>query len=213
MTAPAQDPARTERRRREHERQAVVFGLLIAFLAVVGLGALAVYTGAVSSPFGQPITSPSGEAAPADLEPCLPQAKGDADGAMPVAYSKIRLTILNASDTSGLAAAHAEVLGDRGFHIVTVGDLEEDIAQSELRFGVKGIRQAYTVAAQYPEMRLVLDDREKNNVDLAVGLDWERPLAEDDVTIRADQPLENRPGCVPASEITPVKQEAAAGDD
>ncbi|MEK8227446.1 hypothetical protein NKG05_17085 [Oerskovia sp. M15] len=33
-----------------HERQAVVFGLLVAFLAITGIGALAVYTGAVDAP-------------------------------------------------------------------------------------------------------------------------------------------------------------------
>ena len=41
-----------------HERQAVVFGLLIAALAVVGLGALAVYTGAIDAPFDRPLSSP-----------------------------------------------------------------------------------------------------------------------------------------------------------
>ena len=33
--------ARTQRRRRKHERQALVFGLLIAFLAVSGLASTA----------------------------------------------------------------------------------------------------------------------------------------------------------------------------
>jgi hypothetical protein len=210
VTAPAQDPARTERRRREHERQAVVFGLLIAFLAVVGLGALAVYTGAVNSPIGQPIASPDAEVEPEGPVPCLPKVKGDAAGAVPVAYSKIRVRVFNASETTGLAAAHAEVLGDRGFDVIDTGNLDHHITESELRFGVKGIRAAYTLAAQYPEMRLVLDDRPGIAVDLAVGTEWERPLAEEDVPIQADKPLENRPGCVPAKEITPLKQEEAA---
>ena len=207
MTTPAQDPARTERRRREHERQAVVFGLLIAFLAVVGLAALAVYTGAVDAPIGESAASPRPEAEPAEPVPCLPRPKGNAEGVRPATYSDVRVRVFNASDTAGLAAAHAEVLNDRGFDVVDEGNLDHKIERSELRFGTKGIRAAYTVAAHYPELRLVLDDRSGNVVDLAVGTEWERPLAEEDVPISADQPLENRPGCVPAGEMTPVARE------
>ena len=209
MTTPAQDPARTERRRREHERQAVVFGLLIAFLAVIGLAALAVYTGAVNAPLPNPASSPVAEADPEGPVPCLPRVKGQADGALPVPYSSVRLRIFNASDVSGLAAAHAEVLNDRGFNVIKTGNLDHHITKSELRFGTKGIRHAYTVAAQYPEIRLVLDDRTGKAVDLAVGTEWDRPLPEEDVTIRADKPLQNRQGCVPAKEIEPVAREGS----
>jgi hypothetical protein len=210
VTTPVQDPARTERRRREHERQAVVFGLLIAFLAVIGLAALAVYTGAVNSPVPNAGTEPSAEAEPVDPVPCLPRRKGQAEGVLPMPYSEVRLRVFNASDASGLARAHAEVLSDRAFNVIDTGDLDHQIPESELRFGTRGIRAAYTVAAQFPEIRLVLDDRKGTAVDLAVGTEWERPLPEEDVPISADTPLENRPGCVPARDITPVAQEHAA---
>ena len=45
------DRARALRRRHMRERQAVVFGVLLAALAVIGLGAAAVYTGSLSLPF------------------------------------------------------------------------------------------------------------------------------------------------------------------
>lgn len=213
MTTPVQDPARTERRRREHERQAVVFGLLIAFLAVIGLAAVAVYTGAVNAPIGQTAASPSAAAAPESPVPCLPAMKGQPDGALPVPYADVRLRVFNGSGSTGLAAAHAEVLNDRGFDIITTGNLTYQVPESELRFGVKGIRAAYTVAAQYPEIRMVLDDRAGKAVDLAVGVDWDRPMAEEEVPLSADEPLKNRPGCVPAKEITPVKQEKVGAED
>jgi hypothetical protein len=44
------DRARTLRRRHMHERQAVIFGVLLAGLALAGLGAAAVYTGTLAVP-------------------------------------------------------------------------------------------------------------------------------------------------------------------
>jgi hypothetical protein len=209
--SPAQDPVRVARRRREHERQAVVFGLLIALLAVAGLGAVAVYTGAVESPFDQPINTPGVVEEEAGQVPCLPSVKNQPDGALPVPYSDVRVRILNASRTPGLAHAHAEVLGERGFNVIFTGDLEHVNPWSELRFGTAGIVRAYTLAAQFPEIAMVLDDREGPAVDLLVGEEYERPLPDDEVPLRANQPLQNAPDCVPADEITPVPREFGVG--
>lgn len=212
MTSPAQDPVRIERRRREHERQAVVFGLLVALLAVTGLGALALYTGAIDSPFDQPIHTPgTEEAAEVGPVPCLPAVEGQPDGALPVSYSDVELRVINASTTTGLARAHADVLRDRGFTIALTGDLDHLLPRTELRFGPAGIVAAYTLAGHFPEVRMVLDDREDAVVDLLVGEEYERPLPEEEVPLLADQPLQNAPGCVPAEEITPVPQEFAVG--
>ncbi|AEG45441.1 LytR C-terminal domain-containing protein [Isoptericola variabilis] len=213
MTSPAHDPVRVELRRRERERQAVVFGLLIAVLAVSGLGALALYTGAIESPFDQPIRTPGTEAAPAGPVPCLPAVEGQPDGALPVAYSDVEVRVINASTTSGLAGAHAEVLRDRGFNVVLTGDLDHLLTHSELRFGTSGIVAAYTLAAQLSDVRMVLDDRQDAVVDLLVGEEYERPVPEEEVALRADEPLQNAPGCVQVEEITPVAQEYAVGQE
>ena len=79
MTSPGYDQARVERRRREHERQAVVFGVLIAFLAVCGIFALAVYSGAISSPFNRPFTTVGVAEQETYPVPCLPPIKGQLD--------------------------------------------------------------------------------------------------------------------------------------
>lgn len=211
MTSPAQDPVRVARRRREHERQAVVFGLLVALLALTGLGALALYTGAVDSPFDQPIHTPGSEEAETGPVPCLPAVEGQPDGALPVAYSEVQVRVINASTTTGLARAHADVLRDRGFTIALTGDLDHLLPRTELRFGRAGIVAAYTLAGHFPELRMVLDDREDAVVDLLVGEEYERPLPEEEVTLLADQPLQNLSDCVPADEVTPVPQEFAVG--
>jgi hypothetical protein len=199
-----------ERRRREHERQAVVFGVLIAFLAVCGIFALAVYSGAISSPFNASFTTVGETEQESYPVPCLPAVEGQPDGALPVAYSKIAVRVLNATAVStvvgeaGAAAAFEKELDRRGFDVITLGDYEgEQKVYSELRFGKKGVVAAYTLAEHLPDVRLVLDERKGASVDLLVGEQYEAPYPVDDVAVSSDQPLQNREGCVAIGEITP----------
>ena len=212
MTSPVHDQARVERRRREHERQAVVFGVLIAFLAVCGIFALAVYSGAISSPFNRPFATVGVTAQEDYPAPCLPAVEGQPDGALPIAYSDIRILVLNASGEgpngigqAGLGGVYEQALAARGFEVTGVTAADENLTYSELRFGKGGIVAAYTVAAQFPEIRLVLDDRKSKDptVDLMIGADYEAPLDIEDVAIAADTPLTNAEECVPTSEIDP----------
>jgi hypothetical protein len=204
---------RIERRRRKHERQAVVFGLLIALLAVTGLVAVALYTGAIESPFDQPIHTPGAGDDEAPTPPCLPAVEGQPDGPLPVPYAEVQVRVINASTTSGLAGAYSEVLVDRGFTVAVTGNLARAITKSELRFGVNGIVHAYTLAAHLPEVRMVLDDRQDAVVDVLLGEEYERPVPAEEVPLRADQPLQNAPDCRPAAELTPRAQEYAVGHE
>ncbi|MCL1870233.1 MAG: LytR C-terminal domain-containing protein [Promicromonosporaceae bacterium] len=200
MSSPVQDPARVARRRREHERQAAIYGVLVAVLVLIGLFALAVYTGAITPPFARGITQ--NVEAPVTA-PCLPKVKDQPDGALPVAYGSIHLNIYNASGVAQIATANKTVLERRGFVVGTVGDYTSVIQLNELRFGEKGIVAAYTVAAQFPRMRMVLDARTDASVSLLVGKEYDRPLDEGKVTIAPDHPLKNMAGCKPATELTP----------
>lgn len=206
MTTPGHDQARVERRRREHERQAVVFGVLIAFLAVCGIFALAVYSGAINAPFNRPFTTVGVSAQKTYPVPCLPAVEGQPDGALPVAYTEVEVLLLNASEESGLASAHETVLAKRGFTIRDTGNVPLLLEESEIRFGTKGTVQAYTLAAQFPSMRLVLDDREGRAIDLLIGADFDPPLKVEDVDVAADQPLQNGEGCEPMDSIEPEQR-------
>lgn len=181
----------------------MVFGVLIAFLAVCGIFALAVFSGAVSSPFDRPFTAVGATEQETYPVPCLPAVKGQPDGALPTAYSKVKVNLLNATQESGLAGAHKTVLADRGFNIIDTDNVPTLLQESEIRFGPAGIVQAYTLAAQFPKARLVLDDRTGPVVDLLIGENFDAPLDVEDVDVAADQPLRNVEGCESADSIQP----------
>ncbi|GAB3174998.1 LytR C-terminal domain-containing protein [Myceligenerans halotolerans] len=207
MTDPSYDEARVARRRRQHERQAVVFGVIIAFLAVAGIFALAMYTGSLVGPFQREFTVVGVSQQEEVPAPCLPEVEGQPDGALPLPYADVEVNSLNASDNQGVAKAFETALVSQGFTVLELGTMpeEERLDVSELRFGAKGIVQAYTLAAQFPSIRMVMDDRGGTKVDLLIGEEYDTPVDIEDVP-PADEPLENVDGCVPADEITPKER-------
>ena len=119
-------------RRHKHERQAVVFGALIAALALAGLGATAIYTGAMDAPFlARDFTTPSPDAIPEDPKaPCPP-----AD-ALPVALPSIQVRVLNSTGISGLAGTASTTLTAAGFVVLEVGNYPMKVTGgSRIQFG------------------------------------------------------------------------------
>ncbi|WP_083371705.1 LytR C-terminal domain-containing protein [Paraoerskovia marina] len=202
MTTPQQPTARDRRRRREHERQALVFGILIAILAVIGVGSLAVYTGAVESPFNRGFTT-IGESKDTLQQPCVP------DETMPVSYKSVSVTVLNASGRTGIATITGDMLVDRGFQVAEVGNaLDENGNAEELPYtlvssNAAGLAAAYTVAAQLTNSAVVLDDRPEPTVDVRVGANFDGLIPEDEVTLEADVPLTSPDQCTDVEDITP----------
>ncbi|MDO8121953.1 LytR C-terminal domain-containing protein [Isoptericola sp. b490] len=196
------DRARALRRRHQHERQAVVFGSLIAGLAVAALGAVAVYTdsiqpGFLDRSFVTPSAAPNGPVLPPP--PCPPQ------GALPAAYGSVTVSVYNASSRNGLAGTTADVLAGRGFAIGTVADYpgSAPAVPVEVLFGETGIANAYTVAAQLIKPRLVLDTRQDASVDLVVGVDFAGMVPTDQVALDPTTPLVGVAGCVTLDDALP----------
>jgi len=197
------DRERLLRRRREHARQIVIFGLLGTLLASAFVVALLAFGGALQLPFDRDFSS-GRDAAPAFTPPCLPSVPGQIDGPLPVPYDEIELRVFNASGVGGVATASQTVLNRRGFVINTLGDWETIMPINQLRFGTEGIVAAYTVAAHFEDIQMVLDNRPDSSVDLIMGEDFDEPLPTTEVTLAADQPLLNIRGCQPAYELDPA---------
>ncbi|MHA7133703.1 LytR C-terminal domain-containing protein [Oerskovia turbata] len=187
-----------------HERQAVVFGLLVALLTIAGIGALAVYTGAVEPPFDRAFSSPKVDGVIADADaPCL------AADTLPVAYNEVNVRIFNATGKGGLGAANEQVLRNRGFTISLVGNLQTPAGEAatqhstQISFGAAGIAHAYTLAAHYKDPVLVLDDRADSTVDLVLGKNFVNLVDDELVVTDPTVPLTNPAKCVALETITP----------
>ncbi len=193
MAGSAPDRQQSLRRRHKHERQAVIFGSLVAALAVAGLGATAVYTDVLEVPFLQRefTTPPAEEVADTPDAPCVPE------GTLPVAYNTIQVNVLNGSGRVGLAGATSTSLTGRGFLVLETGNYPSRlVTNAQLGFGQAGLAAAYTLAANLESATLVLDQREDATVDLVLGEAFSGLLDPAAVALDMAAPLASPEGCI-----------------
>ena len=201
------DRARTLRRRHMHERQAVIFGVLLAALALAGLGAAAVYTGTLGVPFLARGFSTPAPPAGASAPPCPPE------GAAPVPYAQVTVNVLNGAKVPGLAAQTAAALTERGFVVASAANSRESVVgTARLTFGAAGVAAAYTLAAQLDKPVLVLDARADATVDMTVGTGYVGLVSADAITLDPAVPFAAPVGCVPISQITLAPAPATTTD-
>lgn len=193
---PALTPAqqRALRHRRQHERQAVVFGGLIAGMALAGLGATAIYTGALDVPFLQREFS----SAPPETVDALPPPPCPTEEMLPVNHDTIQVRVYNASDRAGLASLTATELTARGFVLLETGNYPLTIATgAQIAFGEAGIAAAYTLAAHMENPDLLLDTRADATVDVVLGETFSRLVDPSLIVLDPTSPLLPVFGCVP----------------
>lgn len=212
-TDPAAIAARKRKLRRRHkrERQAVIFGGVLAGLAAVGLGAAAVWTGSMDGPFDRDFTTAS--ASPSATTAAVPCVPADT---LPVAYGSVSVTVFNATARPGLAGSVADLLGQRGFSIEGTDNYSIKLrSTARIGFGAQGIAEAYTLAAHLSGATLVYDDRTDDSIDLAVGSAFTDLVPLDLVALAADEPLRPVSGCVPLTqaEAVPAPTRTAQADE
>lgn len=199
---------RALRRRRQHERQAVIFGSLIATLALAGLGATAVYTGAMDVPF---LAREFSTKTPSPTT-ALPSPPCPTEEMVPAGYETIEVRVYNASQRAGLAGSTADALASRGFIIVETANypLASGIdSGARIAFGEAGIEAAYTLRAQLEDPPvMLLDTRPDASIDLILGSTFGGVLDESLVVLDPTSPLIGVSGCIPLEE---ARQAAVPG--
>jgi hypothetical protein len=199
--ATSPDRQQALRRRHKHERQAVIFGSLVAALAIAGLGGAAVYTEVLSVPFlDRGFSSPPAEeVAEVAAAPCPPE------GTLPVAYNAVQVNVLNGSSRTGLAGSTATALAARGFLVLTTDDYPVDITPAaQINFGQAGIAAAYSLASNIEQAVMVLDLREDATVDLVLGRDFTQLVDPASIVLDPAAPIPAPEGCVPLEEALTV---------
>lgn len=185
-------------RRHRRERQVLVFGILLIVIAAIVFIALGVYRGDVKGPFNVAFVTPQAEFT-SDIALVCPPAQ-----AYPLAPEEVAVRVLNGTERSGIAATALEVLEGRGF--VPLGATNwnrEYTGTARVMFGPEGVQKAYTVALQFPDSELVLDDRQNATVDVVLGEAYTSlvqqldPQLDPEVQLSADEP------CLPVSQVEP----------
>jgi hypothetical protein len=190
-------------KRRRRDRQIIIFGFLAVALIFVSFVAYSVYQGRVASPIDYAFVTP-----PEDFEsevtlPCPPSG----DDALPMPANEISFRTLNATEETGLARGYMEDLAGRGFVAVQATNWNQDYdGFARIAFGEEGLRQAYTIANQFPQSELVYDNREGAIVDVILGslaADSElRPLYAPELS--PDLELTAPGPCLPIDLVAPV---------
>jgi hypothetical protein len=194
-----------------HERQAVIFGVLLAGLALAGLGAAAVFTGSLNLPvFARDFAAAPSPSASQDPYPCPPA------GALPVPYGQVTVKVFNATSRVGLAGLTTAALTDRGFVVASTENATATYdGKARIIFGTQGVAQAYTLAAHIDGAALVLDARPDATVDLALGAEFAELNPADTVVLDPAAPLVAPEGCTPFDQVTapvaPAVTETPAG--
>ena len=189
--------ARRLRRRHMHERQAVVFGVLLAFLALAFVTAAAVYTGNLNVPFfSRAFTAKPSPTATHDPQPCPPA------GALPVAAGSIAVNVYNGTSATGLAKSTGDALTQLGFKVQSEANaIASYTGTARISFGIQGIAQAYTLAAHVDHPEFQLDTRQDASVDITLGQAFVALKPTDKVTLDPKTPLAAPPGCVPYDQL------------
>ncbi|HEY0119493.1 MAG TPA: LytR C-terminal domain-containing protein [Cellulomonas sp.] len=180
-----------------HERQSVIFGVLLAFLALAFVAAAAVYTGNLNLPWAsRSFTSKPTPSVTHNQAVCPP------DGALPVAAGSITVNVYNGAGTSGLAKTTGDALTQRGFVVASMSNaISSYSGTARISFGVKGIAQAYTLAGYVDGAEMQVDTRQDASVDITLGTQFLAIKAADKVALDPKKPLAGPPGCVPYSQF------------
>jgi hypothetical protein len=151
-------------RRHRHERQIIVFGVIIIAITALAFAAAAVYQGDVDGPFDAEFNSPAA-GIDEDITLVCPVS-----GSLPLEPGAVVVRVNNGTDVSGLAGTAQGTLEGRGFLVVGATNWPREYDGTALiYYGENGIQHAYTLARQFEDAELVLDTRDDITLDLVLG--------------------------------------------
>lgn len=158
---------------------------LLFFFHVGGLGN--VKSAAVQPNYGQ-------------QAPC-PIREADGNKAKYVENRNITLRVLNGTKFSGFAKAVSDALQNREFNPQTPGNYTKKVDRTMIVFGKNGVNHAYTVASNFTDAMLVMDDRQDQLIDVIVGATFDN-LQDTKKVPAAGKAITGIQGCVAVDKMT-----------
>lgn len=132
--------------------------------------------------------------------PCAPQGQ---DGSQP-AYANnasISIRVLNGTTFSGFARAVGEALQNRNFNVTSVGNNNASLTErTTIVFGRNAIPEAYTLAGNFTDAILRMDDRQDKLIDVVLGASFENLRDKKDAPAAGGR-IADIKGCVAADQM------------
>lgn len=190
--------AREERKRYVRRRQTIVFGIVGVILATALIVALLVFfhVGGLGEERGSTQSANYGKTAP-----CVSPTQ---DGAKPkyLENKAVTVRVLNGTQFSGFAQAVGQALENREFVVQSIDNYSNsNVERTQIVFGKNAIAQAYTLASNFPDAQLVMDDRQDKLVDVVLGATFNDLENTEDVP-KTGSEIPNIEGCKPADQMT-----------
>lgn len=158
----------TGKRRARLVRQRIAFAVVVVAVLAVGGGAYLVWSDRWDPPgAARPSAAASPTCTPAVAPPLL-------------APKDVTVDVLNGTTRRGLAGTVATELRARGFVVAGVANAPQPAGPvtAVVTYPAASVQQAVTVAARFPEARLVQDDA-ATGVSVSLGDGYQQVLAED----------------------------------
>lgn len=177
-------------------RQARLYGTVIALLGIVAAVALLGLSGLIPTPFGGDFSKKVEYATYGDI-PCPPD---DSTTASP---EGIKVQVLNASSTTGLASKVANLLSSVGYTDPLVGNYTEVFRGNiQIEVGPEDVAQAYTIARYFEDpIRIRMKDMPAQTVTIILGEGFHGLASEEDAAkiSETSEKLETIEDCLPIS--------------
>ncbi|MFT8593110.1 MAG: LytR C-terminal domain-containing protein [Bifidobacterium sp.] len=188
MTVPKPFDERQARKQFVRRRQKLVFTITVVILAVAMVFSLLFTLGDLGKSVKQSVASKPNYGV---AVPCAPA------NSTYVNHPNVTVRVLNGTDKSGLGTAIMEALSNDGFSTQTAGDFPSstEFTRTEIRFGKNGIANAYTVATEFNDAILRMDDRSDKLVDVIVGSTFNN-LKKTTTKTASGQKITSIEGCV-----------------
>ncbi|WP_124054373.1 LytR C-terminal domain-containing protein [Arcanobacterium ihumii] len=158
---------RSEYRRKIHERQVLLFGIIGAVMVFLLLLNTLFWTGLIPFPFKHEFSK---KEVATLVYPCSDE------GAKPTELKKIPVRVFNASGKSGVAKTVSDGLKTHEIQVSSTANWDGDSKVAEptrILTGVDGINNAYTLRAFFPDSKVVYDPTLKSEiVDVVIGEGW-----------------------------------------
>ena len=125
----------------------------------------------------------------------------DGSKAKYVENRNITLRVLNGTKFSGFAKAVSDALQNREFNPQTPDNYTKKVDRTMIVFGKNGVNQAYTVASNFTDAMLVMDDRQDQLIDVIVGATFDN-LQDTKKVPAAGKAITGIQGCVAVDKMT-----------